>query len=245
MSSSADKPQRRWLRYSLATFLFVALCTAGLIAGYQSGYRHGYNSGESTRSAETQAVQPYDTTFLIWPDLPDSKRSVAVKELIDLIKSTIATDIWDDGQGNEVREFLPNHSILVTAPGAVHKQVRDLFTQLEHLHNSGMAEAVLPAMQAQAASGKTKESDVGVSPPKNSQMANIWLQRYYEETVQGVTKHWGAPRFRGECRDTGVPDWSLDQRIATWPRGTGLSYIALRYNDEGQLHIVVGWHSDS
>src|SRR5437868_1833475 len=103
--STAEKPKRRWLRFSLATFFFASLCIGGLIAGYESGYRHGYSSGQATRSDETQSVQSYDTSLLLWPDLPESERAVGVKELIDLIKTTIATDIWDDGLGNEVREF--------------------------------------------------------------------------------------------------------------------------------------------
>jgi hypothetical protein len=152
-----EKPKRRWARFSLATMVFVSLCIGGLLAGYQSGYRHGYSAGSVQRFDETQAVQTYDTTFLIWPDLPDSERAVGVKELINLIKTTIATDIWDEQLGNDIREFPKNHSLVITAPGSVHRQIRDLLAQFERLQNQGMAEQLFPALQSHAAQGKSRD----------------------------------------------------------------------------------------
>jgi hypothetical protein len=241
----SEKPKRRWARFSLATLLFVSLCIAGLVGGYQSGFRRGYSGGSAQRLDETQAVQTYDTTFLIWPDLPDSERALGVKELIDLIKTTIATDIWDDQLGNEIREFPENHSLVIIAPGSIHRQIRDLFAQFERLQNQGMAEQILPALQAQAAQGKSRDWDIDVKAPKNSPMGAIWLEKYYEETVHGISQHWGAPRFQGKCTEANFPQWSLDQRIATWRRGNGLSYLALRYKEDGQAHIVAGWRENS
>jgi hypothetical protein len=108
-----------------------------------------------------------------------------------------------------------------------------------------MAEQILPALQAQAAQGKSRDWDIDVKAPKNSPMGAIWLEKYYEETVHGISQHWGAPRFQGKCTEANFPQWSLDQRIATWRRGNGLSYLALRYKEDGQAHIVAGWRENS
>jgi hypothetical protein len=243
--ADGNNNKRRWLRFSLATFLFVCLCIGGSIAGYQSGYRRGYNSGASTRDDEMQSVQTYDISFLIWPDLPASDRETGIKELVDLIKSTISSDIWDEQSGNEIREYPTNNSLVITAPGSVHREIRDRFKQLEDSQTRGMAKQIMPAMQAMASKGKSHDWPLDVKAPKNSQMAGIWLEKYYDATVSGISKRWGAPRYQGKCTNTGFPDWSLDQQIATWRRGSGLSYLALRFAKDGHLQIVAGWRENS
>ncbi len=242
----ADKQsKRRWLRFSLATFLFVSLCIGGSIAGYQSGYRRGYNSGKSTQYNEAQVVETYSTISFIWPDLPEADRITGVRNLIDLIKSTIATDLWDDRLGNEIREFPANHSLIVTAPGSVQHEIRDLFAQLETIQNRESVVDLLPALQAMASIGKTQANVLDIKAPKDSSTSGIWLEKYFGATVKGVSKHWGSPHYEGKCTDVGFPQWSLDQRIATWQRGSGFSYLAIRYADDGQLHLVAGWRNNS
>jgi hypothetical protein len=86
---------------------------------------------------------------------------------------------------------------------------------------------------------------VPIETSKNSKKSRAYLERYFNATVGGITKHWGFPRFHGDCRDAGFPEWSLDQQIATWPRGNGISYVALRITDDGQLHLLSGFHGGS
>lgn len=243
--SSAARSQKPWPRFSLATFLFVSICIGGLIAGHQSGYRNGYNAGAAQRYNETQSSETYSTAAFVWPDLPAEERTQSVDQLKDLIRSTIATDIWSDGSGNEIRDFPTNHSLVITAPGSVHSELKNLFAQLERLANRGGGNELLPAMQSLAAQGKSQESPLSITVPKNSQMAQVWLEKYYGLTIESINEHWGPPDFRGACTDATFPNWSIDQQIATWPRGNGLAYLALRYLDDGQLHVVIGWREDS
>jgi hypothetical protein len=225
--------------------LFLSLCIGGLISGYQSGYRAGYGAGQSTRYDETQVVQTYSTIGFIWPDLPEAERMAAIEQLKQLITSTVATDIWADGRGNEIREFPTNQSIIVCAPGSVQREIADLIKQLENLSTHGGGEEMLGALQALASQGKQQVKDFDIKAPKNSQMAQAWLEKYYAATIEGVSTHWGTPRYQGECHDKKFPQWSTDQRLATWRRGDGFIYLGLRYVDDGQLHIVAGWRKQS
>lgn len=239
----------RWFRFSLATFLFVSLCIDGLIGGYQSGYRQGYIQGQATRYNETQVVEQYDTSFLIWPDLAASDRASSFDSLKDLIQSTICTDIW--GSGGNVIEADPfgRYTMFVTASGKAQKEIRDLLSQLEGLQNRGGMATLLPIMQGLASQGvaqhKSQDTVISIDMPKNSIHFDAWFDKYFALTVEGVSKQWGTPRFQGQCSDPGFPEWSLDQRIATWSRGGGLSYFAARRLKDGQLHIAAGWRERS
>jgi len=242
-----DHPKRakRWLRFSLATLLFVSLCIGGLLAGYQSGYRSGYDSGQSTRYDETQVTETYNTMALIWPDVSPDQRAEQVGKLKELIQNSIATSIWADGTGNQIRDFPKNQSLIVTAPGSVQREIKELFAQLEALNNRGAANDLLPVFQSLAAQGKSQVSAFPIQAPKNSEVARAWLANYFGKTVDGVSEKWGEPEFRGKCTDAAFPDWSLDQQIATWSRGNGVAYVGLRYLKDGQLHLVAGWREES
>lgn len=238
----SEKPKRRWARFSLATLLFMSLCIGGLLGGYQSGYRRGYASGAAQRADETLSVAAYDTSVVVWPDLPDDERAKAIDEVKDLITSTVAPAEWTSNSGSEIRVFPQNWSLIICAPGAVHREIRDLFKQLEDLKTHGMADQLIPSLQRMASQGKPQQQPIPLQVPKNSRMAQAWVEKYFDATIEGTSKHWGDPKFQGKCTDTGFPLWSLDQRIATWSRGGGVSYLALRYTDDGQPQIVVGWH---
>ncbi len=240
-----EKPKRHWFRFSLATLLFVSLCLGGLLAGYKSGYRRGYNSGAADRYDETQAVETYSTAAVVWPDLPADERVKAVEELKALITSTVLPDIWATGTGNEIRDFPENQSLIITAPGTAHREIRDLLQQLENLKTRGLADQLLPALQQMASIGKPKQFEIPIQAPKNSHMAVAWMEKYFDATVQGTAQHWGGPKFQGKCTDAGFPQWSLDQRIATWNRGNGIAYLALRCTDDGQPQIIAGWRESS
>jgi hypothetical protein len=248
--STEIEPRRRWLRYSLASFLFVSLCIGGLFAGYQSGFRHGYNNGQALRYDQTQVTQSFDTSFLIWPDLPESDRVAGINNLKDLIQSSVSTDIWNDGRGNDICADRIYHSnLVVTAPGEAQNQIRTLLAQLEELGARGGAQQLMPALQSVASvgksQGKSQDSLIPIASPKNSQLGRVWFDKYFDLTADEITKQWGEPRFRGKCTDAGFPAWSLDQRIVTWAHGGGISYLAARTLDDGQLHIAVGWRQNS
>jgi hypothetical protein len=100
-------------------------------------------------------------------------------------------------------------------------------------------------LQAFASQGKAQSSLLDIKVPKSSAAAQAWLDKYFGAVVKGVSKQWGSPSYEGGCRNPGFPEWSLDQQIATWSRGNGLSYVAIRVADDGQLHIVAGWHEKS
>jgi hypothetical protein len=234
-----------WLRFSLASFLFACLCIGAIVSGYQSGYRNGFQSGQSARYDQTQVSKVYSTASLVWPDLNTEEWSKAAAGLKDLIQTTIATDIWGTGTGNVIYEFPSNQSLMVVAPGSVHREIEQLFAQLESLRSRDFAEQAIPVLQALSSQGKTQDSSLTMPIPKDSKIAKAWLETYYGRTVDGIAERWGAPDFRGECTNAEYPDWSLDQQIAIWPRGKGLAFLALRYREDGQLHIVAGWREES
>jgi hypothetical protein len=239
------KRAKRWLRFSLATLLFASLCIGGLMAGYQSGFRSGYTAGQAARYDETQVTETYSTTAFIWPDIPPDERAAQFSTLKELIQTTIATAIWADGTGNDVRDFPENQSLIITAPGSVQREIRELFTQLEALSNRGGADEVLPILQSLAAQGISQVSAFPIQAPKSSAAAHTWLMNYFRKTVDRVAEKWGQPEFHGECTAATFPEWSLDQQIATWSRGSGVAYLGLRYLKDGQLHLVAGWREGS
>ena len=239
--------KRRWVRFSLATFFFISLSIGTIIAGYQSGHRRGYNSGAAARYDETQTTESYSTVAIVWPDLPPSERETAFNNLKDLLQSSITPDIWNDARGNQIRpDPFGYGNMIVTAPGSTQKEIRDLLAQLERLSMQGGVQELLPAMQSLtsvgSAQGKSQDAVFPITPPKTRP---DWIDKYFDLTADGIRKQWGTPRYQGKCTDAGFPAWSLDQRIVTWPRGGGLSYLALRRLDDGQLHIVAGWHKNS
>lgn len=239
------KSAKRWLRFSLGSLLFITLYIGGLLGGYQSGYRSGYNSGQASRYDNTQVTETYNTMNLIWPDLPADERATAARKLKDLIQSTVASEVWTDGAGNDVRDFSTNQSLVITAPGSAQREIRELFAQLESQADRGGANELLPALQALASQGKPQVSELPIYAPKNSQAAHAWLKNYFGCTVDGVADKWGEPIFQGERTDAAFPDWSSDQQIATWLRGNGVVYLGLRYLKDGQLHLVAGWREES
>ena len=243
--SDSNNTKRRWVRFSLATLLFVSLCISGLLGGYQSGYRYGYKFGAARRYDETQSSETYSTKVVIWPALPADERAVAVEELRDLITSTISPEIWTNGAGNEIHDFPQNQTLVISAPGHAHHEIRDLFKQLQRMRVTGLTDQLLPALQQLASQGKAQRQLIPLHVPKSSRMAQDWIETYFDATINGTSKHWGDPKFQGNCTDAGFPLWSLDQRIATWNRGGGISYLALRYAEDGQPQIIVGWHEKS
>jgi hypothetical protein len=240
-----SKPTTRWFRFSLATFLFACLCISGLMAGYQSGFRAGYHKGQETRYDQTQISELYSTSAVIWPDLPGDEWAKSAAELKDLIRSTISSEVWGTGSGNVIYQYPSSQSLMIVAPGSAHREIKELFAQLESLGSRNGAEQLLPALQALAAQGKTQDTPLQIAAPKNSLLARAWLEKYFRLTVDGISQRWGRPEFRGACTDAEFPAWSLDQQIATWPRGNGQVYLALRYLDDGELHLVAGWRESS
>jgi hypothetical protein len=242
--SLAQSKKRRWARFSLATFLFFALCIGGLIAGYQAGYRRGYNGGQALRMDQTQQSDTYSTVLVIGTELSAEEHATGVGDLRDLITSTIHSEIWSPQSGNEIRDFPTNHTLVITAPGYVQREVRALFGQLENHITRASIDDLLPALQGLASQGKTVDHIVPINQ-KPGTTGNVFVERYFNATVRGLSKQWGEPDFQGKCQDSGFPSWSLDQQLATWARGNGIAYVALRIVPDGQLQIVSGYRADS
>ena len=241
---SPSSTKRHWLRFSLATFFFISLTIGTIIAGYQSGYRHGYNSGQTIRLDETQRSEVYTTVLVIGTDLNSTERAAGVADLTDLITSTVRSDIWSPQSGNEIRDFPANDSIVITAPGYAHREIRDLFMQLERMATRDSVDDLLPLLQSLASQGKTIDHVVPIAE-KSGTSADAFTERYFGATVRGLSKHWGDPQFQGKCQDAGFPIWSLDQQLATWRRGKGLAYVALRTTANGKLELVSGYRASS
>jgi hypothetical protein len=244
LMSLEKSKKRRWVRFSLATFLFLALCIGGLIGGYQAGYHRGYNGGQALRIDQTQRSETYSTVLVIGTDLNTEERTAAVTDLSNLITSTIQSGVWSPQSGNQICDFPTNHTLVITAPGYVQREVRELFAQLENLITRDSIDDLLPALQGLASQGKTFDQIVPINQ-KPGAAGNEFVERYFNSTVRGLSKNWGDPAFQGKCQDTGFPLWSLDQQLATWPRGNGVAYVALRVTTGGQLQIVSGYRAKS
>lgn len=220
----------------------------GLLGGYRSGYRTGYNSGQQDYYDRNLVSETYGTSHVIWPDLTGEERAKAVHPLIELIQSTIASEIWDAAAtGAEIRDFESGQSLVITAPGAVQREIRQLFRQLGDLQSRKSAKnmPLISTMQSLASRGISGTTTFHFAVPKSSQLAHQWFEEYYAAGVDCVSESWGRPTYAGLCTDPGFPKWSLDQRIAIWPRGPGLAYLALQRQGDGQLHLIAGWRKES
>jgi hypothetical protein len=243
---SQDGTYRRpWLRFSLATFLFACLCVGGLIAGYQSGYRAGYQVGSEARYDNSQAVETYNCASYVWADRSAEGQLEDINKLVDLIRSTIAPDIWSSPQ-NEIRVFPSNHSLVITAPGSVHHEIRQLLAQIDNLSGRRLASKLqlVPGLQQLVAVGQSGAVAFPFDLPGDSRLAMQWLEETHRISADEVSKLWGRPRFDGACTDKGFPQWSVDQKLVTWKRQNGVAFVSLRYLDDGKLYLMTGFQKD-
>jgi hypothetical protein len=246
--SKSSRPARRWLRFSLATLLFFSLCVCGLLGGYQTGYRAGYNSGQQNHYDVNLVSETYSTSRMIWPDLAGEERAEAVRPLIELIQSTITPEIWNDAAiGADIQDFESAQTLVITAPGSAQREIRELFRQLGDMRSRKSVNAIpfVPAIQSLASRGKSDTTQFQFVVPKSSQIAQRWLDEYYDAGIESVSNSWGRPSYTGSCTDPDFPEWSLDQRIAIWPRGRGLAFLALQNLGDGKLNLIAGWRKES
>jgi hypothetical protein len=242
----ADRPipQRRWLRFSLATLFFAALSIGALLGGYQSGYRLGYRAAGEDYYDVHLTTEVHNTSGFLFPDLAADDRKKQLDALQELIESTIASEIWSDPRsGAEIHVFPQNQSFVVTAPGSVHKEIRTLFQQLSDMydHKAVKQMRLVSVLQSLASQGEAQATTIQIATPHNSPLAQEWVAQHFEAAVDSVDESWGHPAYRGACEDPNFPAWSLDQQIATWQRGHGLAYLALRNLDDGHVRLVAGW----
>lgn len=236
----ADLRPRRLLRFSLAAALFAMLC----VAGYFSGYRNGFGAGKSARRAATVYVVTYPVADLVKPvDAPDTPaaHAEAFDALIDLIVNTVDHDSWLQsgvGQG-EIQPFPSNDSLVVSQTGEVHTQIAVLLAQLRKLATEVDVKETIPLIQ-QLAAGRGDASRPIRKLLASSQGAAA-LDALFDSAVENVAASWGEPEFAGEAVDAGFPAWSVAQRLATWPRGDGVAYLALE-DDGAERMLLAGWH---
>lgn len=233
---------KRWFRFSLGTLLFAALC----VAGYFSGYRNGFGTGKADRKAGTIYVVAYPVADLtpIEPGETPGTRLKATDALIDLIVSTVEHDSWmanGTGEG-EIQPFPANSSLVVSQTGRVHKQVAALLEQLRKLQTEVEVEQTIPLVQSLAANQRTDPVTIRKAAAGGKGAAAIDL--LFDSAVDNVADRWGDPDFRGAATDRGFPVWSVAQRVAVWPKGDGLAYIAVQEDAEDGHVLLAGWHAD-
>lgn len=234
---------KRWFRFSLGTLLFAALC----VAGYFSGYRNGFGSGKADRKAGTIYVKVYPVADLITPldkaDTPEARRE-STDALIDLIVSTVDHDTWmENGSGEgEIQPFPANNSLIISQSGRVHNQVAALLDQLRKLSTEVEVEQTIPLIQSLAANQRTDPVTIRKAAGGGKGAAAIDL--LFDSAVENMADRWGDPDFRGAATDRGFPAWSVAQRLAVWPKGDGLAYIAVQEDAQDGHVLLAGWHAE-
>ena len=76
----------------------------------------------------------YGKDLELFPQLREPDGGITEKDflpVIDLIQNTIESESW--GQGNSIRPYLPNLSLIVSCPQEVHDKVLDLLAKLREL----------------------------------------------------------------------------------------------------------------
>jgi hypothetical protein len=118
---------KRGMRFSIATLLFLMLC----LGGYLSGYLVGFDRGKQGAVDATIYVKSYPVGDLI---SPSNSRAAAsdFDRLIDAIVTTVSPGQWmEDGAGNgEIQPFPANMSLVVSQNQSNHEAISAYFEQL-------------------------------------------------------------------------------------------------------------------
>lgn len=237
----------RFFRFSLGTLLFAMLSLAGYLGGRRAGYQEGYRTGADRLADEEVTLQIYPVD-----DIVEMIGISAVQEVKELITLTVEHESWAvHGTGDgEIMPDAANRRLIITQTGKTHEQVQELLAQLRHLMTVVDAREVVQTCQTAASTQKSttlilramsvKERPGGPSAAKWAPL----VDRLFDNAVANLTDLWDDPDFEGSCTEQGFPAWSLAQRLATWPRGDGVAYLAVE--DEATLGRVLlcGWRPD-
>jgi hypothetical protein len=128
MEQTANRRPLLAIRFSVALLLFLTAC----FAGYLGGYKYGMSAAAMDIDAVTFSSRTYDIGDLIRPlDAPPGwiASEGDFDELVQLIKSTIASEHWESGDA-KIHRFPANTSLVVFSPGSVHRELDQLLIQL-------------------------------------------------------------------------------------------------------------------
>ncbi len=67
----------------------------------------------------------------------------------------------------------------------------------------------------------------------------------FDGAADDLHRQWGEPEYRGTVEDPDFPAWSEALVLATWRRGEGIAYLALRHDDDHEpMFLEVGALTD-
>jgi hypothetical protein len=176
------------------------------------------------------------------PDTPAARQD-AMDGLIDLIVSTVEHESWlENGTGEgEIQPFMANNSLVISQTGRVHDQIADLFEQLRRLRTDVDAKETIPLLQALAAT--ERQQGVAIRKFGGSQGAEA-MEQLFDSAVASIADRWGQPDYCGAATDGDFPSWSVAQRVATWPKGDGVAYLAVQDDAQAGRVLLAGWHAE-
>ena len=118
--------RRVWLRFSLATLLFLVFCLAGFFAGFY----YGAKAGRSYWRGESQEVRLYNVSDLLSPGGEDTqKREFAA--LIARIQNAVGPSLWREvGGTGYVQVHNDGMHLEVLCPWKDHRQVKQAIVDL-------------------------------------------------------------------------------------------------------------------
>lgn len=244
-SPKPNRSRRNLFRFSLFALLILISCTAG----YLSGYRWGGQTKDQYVYDNAITVVTYKVADLVTPIAPDGVKLPAstadYDSLIDLIVTTVESDSWmENGKGgmNEIQPFPTNLSLVVTANGRVHAQLRDLLDKLRDTQYKLDDEYAVSIREA-IARKRQEPTIIRWVPTVNSELHG-GMKNQFESVVRELTSSHGKPKV-SKAGDTGFPAWATAQRIAVWDLKGGKLYFALQDTTYGGEVLVAGWWEEA
>jgi uncharacterized membrane-anchored protein len=233
---------RRWrglLRFNLAAMMFVTLC----VCAYLGSYRYGERAGAKQQYDESYFIRVYSLADLLIETPGDDERDKQAAAIAENMKSTVAPASWTspDMQHGEIQVFPRNGSLIVGQHGAVHDQIAAAIDNLRDDAHSQHVEAAVKGIESLSA--KRHDPIVLASFTSQDSLHSEAIEQRYESVIQGIEKHWGSPRFAGECTEVGFPAWSVAQKIAIWSSNGGEAYIAIQELPQLGRVLLTGWRS--
>ncbi|QDS97271.1 hypothetical protein [Adhaeretor mobilis] len=174
------------------------------------------------------------------PDSPD------FDSLIDLVTSTVEHDSWmENGVGgmNEIRPFPTNFSLVVSASGRVHDELRGLLQTLRDVMYK-LPEKYLASFREAVARKRSSPTIITWNPivgPKEHQR----IENHFRSAVRELTNSYGEPNAITKAGEADFPKWATAQQIAVWNRSGGKLYFALQDARPTGEALIAGWWEDS
>jgi hypothetical protein len=131
----------RYLRYSLAGLVLLALAVVGYKSGNRDGYRTGYlaayQAGHDSELSKLgpprrvhSKVREYDVARLLQPVGSTPRPEDPYVPLIDLVTSLIAADTWEASELAWIRANREEQVLIVSQSDGVHAEIETLLTDL-------------------------------------------------------------------------------------------------------------------